>query len=85
MVAVAVGSESAVAVADLDIGDLRASPDQLGPGGATSRTTSCRPCIEPGGDVRAVPAGVTVPTTIEQPDPGGVSWTSRTPSPSTVS
>jgi hypothetical protein len=46
-----------------------------------SGTTSCRPRSEPGGMWGTIPS----PTTMEQPDPGGVSWTTRCPGPTRVS
>jgi hypothetical protein len=39
---------------------------------STSATTHCTPCCEPGG-ICVMP----VPSTMEQADPGGVSWTNR--------
>src|SRR5690606_3328583 len=62
---------------------LTSTPRAASSAQAASRsgTTSCRPLREPGGISGTAPC----PITIEQPDPGGVSWTIRPSSPTRVS
>ncbi len=67
---------------DLDLADLYPSLDELGKRGVEVRDDQlCRPSSEPG----PISGGIPSPTTIEQPDPGGVSCTTRFPSLTSVS